>query len=88
MEIFLLNLPETGVNSGFIFMEITGTAGMVRDREKGKADELHSLCPHCSTKTFKLHKCCILGDPNWIYAARALNANCDWHLRAWHFFRD
>lgn len=94
IEIFLLNLPGKGVNSGFIFMEITGTEGMIgerekakeTEREKGKADELLSLCPLCSTKTFKLHKCCIWGKLNWIYVAQALNANCDWHLRGWHFF--
>lgn len=86
IEIFLLNLPGKGVNSGFIFMEITGTAGMMRERERGKADELLSLCPPCSTKTFKLHKCCICGELNWIYVAQALNAKCDWHLRGWPFF--
>lgn len=86
MEIFLLNLPGMGVNSGFIFMEITGMGE--REKEKRKADELFSLCPPCSTKTFKLHKCCIWGELNWIYVAQALNANCDWHLRGWHFFHD
>lgn len=50
-------------------MEITGTAGMMRERERGKADELLTLCPPCSTKTFKLHKCCICEELNWIYVA-------------------
>lgn len=47
MEIFLLNLPRMGVNSGFIFMEITGTAGMMgeereRERDREKKEKLMS----------------------------------------------
>lgn len=42
MEIFLLNLPGTGVNSGFIFMEITGTAGMMEERERERKEKLMS----------------------------------------------